>query len=53
MDLKAVEAMDWKAVGAVEVLPMESTAQTRNEKEWLWNQMQEEECVGLWPPVTQ
>ena len=38
--VEAVEAMNWKAVEAVEVLPTESTAQTRNEKEWLWNQIQ-------------
>ena len=38
--LKAVEAMNLKAVEALEELPMESTVQTRNEKEWLWNQMQ-------------
>ena len=40
MDSKAVEAMDSKAMMAKEVLPMESTVQTRNDKEWLWNRMQ-------------
>ena len=38
--MEDVEAMDLKAVEAPEALPMESTVQTRNEKEWLWNQMQ-------------
>ena len=35
--MEAVEAMDLKAM---EALPMESTVQTRNDKEWLWNWMQ-------------
>ena len=38
--MEDVEATDLKAVEALEALPMESTVQTRNEKEWLWNQMQ-------------